>query len=146
LDLWGADDHLQSGFWLRGGLLSSGRCGGLSDGHLHLLGGSSSSLLLLWCQPLHWHRRGDFAPFGLNACQREDKCISVIWRLRLLFEGYCSLSRVLTFDHAGFGQRSLSSRRFGLRLRGGSGLFGGRRGFFFRLRCRVFIPLPGKIR
>jgi hypothetical protein len=34
LDLRGADDHLQSGFWLRGGLLSSGRCGGLSGGHL----------------------------------------------------------------------------------------------------------------
>jgi hypothetical protein len=65
LDLRGADDHLQSGFWRRGGLLSSGRCGGLSDGHLHQLGGSSSSLLHFWCQPLHGHRRGDFAPFGL---------------------------------------------------------------------------------
>jgi hypothetical protein len=59
--------------------------------------------------------------------------------------GYYSLSRVLTFDHAGFGQRSLSSWRFGLRLRGGSGLLGGRRGFFFRHRCRGFIPLPGQI-
>jgi hypothetical protein len=53
-------------------------------------------------------------------------------RLQLLFEECYNLSRVLTFDHAGFGQRSLSSRRFGLRLRGGSGLLGGRRGFFFR--------------
>jgi hypothetical protein len=59
---------------------------------------------------------------------------------------YCSLSRVLTFDHAGFGQCSLSSRRFGLLLRGGSGLLGGRRGFFFRHRCRGFIPLLGQIR
>jgi hypothetical protein len=60
--------------------------------------------------------------------------------------GYYSLSRVLTFDYAGFRQRSLSSRRFGLRLRGGSGLLGGRRGFLFRHRCRRFIPLPGQIR
>jgi hypothetical protein len=59
--------------------------------------------------------------------------------------GYCSLSRVLTFDHAGFGQRSLSSRRFGLRLRGGSGLLGGWRGFFLCHCCRGFIPLPGQI-
>jgi hypothetical protein len=59
--------------------------------------------------------------------------------------GYYSLSRVLTLDHAGFGQRSLSSRRFGPRLRGGSGLLDGRRGFFFRHRYRGFIPLPGQI-
>jgi hypothetical protein len=39
----------------------------------------------------------------------------------------------------------LSSRRFGLRLRGGSGLLGGRRDFFFRHRCRGFIPFPGQI-
>jgi hypothetical protein len=57
--------------------------------------------------------------------------------------GYYNLSRVLTFDHAGFGQRSLTSRRFGLRLRGGSGLLGGWHGFFFRHRYRGFIPLPG---
>jgi hypothetical protein len=56
--------------------------------------------------------------------------------------GYYSLSTVLTFDYAGFMQRSLSSRRFGLRLRGGSGLLNGQRGFFFRHRCRGFIPLP----
>jgi hypothetical protein len=60
--------------------------------------------------------------------------------------GYYSPSRVLTFDYAGFRQCSLSSRRFGLRLRGGSGLLGGRRGFFFRHRRRGFIPLPGQIR
>jgi hypothetical protein len=60
--------------------------------------------------------------------------------------GYYNLSRVLNFDYAGFRQRSLSSRRFGLRLRGGSGLLGGRRGFFFRHRHRGFIPLPGQIR
>jgi hypothetical protein len=59
--------------------------------------------------------------------------------------GYYSLSRVLTFDDTGFRQCSLSSRCFGLRLRGGSGLLGGRRGFFFRHRRRGFIPLPGQI-
>jgi hypothetical protein len=67
-------------------------------------------------------------------------------RLRLRFGEYYSLNRVLTFDHAGLGQRSLNSRRFGLRLRGGSGLLGGWHGFFFRRRCRGFIPLPGQIR
>jgi hypothetical protein len=76
LDFHGADDHLQSGFWRRGGLLSSGRCGGLSDGHLHQLGGSSSSFRHLWCQILHGHRRWDVAPFGLSAYQQEEKCIS----------------------------------------------------------------------
>jgi hypothetical protein len=60
--------------------------------------------------------------------------------------GYYSLSRVLTFDYTDFRQRSLSSRRFGLRLRGGSGLLGGRRGFFLRHRCRGFIPLSRQIR
>jgi hypothetical protein len=60
--------------------------------------------------------------------------------------GYYSLSRVLTFDYAGFRQRSLSSRRFGLRLGGGSGLLNERGVFFFRHRCRGFIPLPGQIR
>jgi hypothetical protein len=93
-----------------------------------------------------WDRCRDFTPFGFSACQQEDTCISVIRRLRLLFGGYYSLSRVLTFDYAGFKQRSLSSRCFGLRLRGGSGLLGGWRGFFFCHRCRGFIPLPGQIR
>jgi hypothetical protein len=60
--------------------------------------------------------------------------------------GYYSPSRVLTFDYTGFRQCSLSSRRFGLRLRGGSGLLGGWRGFFFRHRRKGFIPLPGQIR
>jgi hypothetical protein len=60
--------------------------------------------------------------------------------------GYYSLSRVLTFDYAGFRQRSLSTRRFGLRLRGGSGILGRRRGFLLRHRCRGFIPLLGQIR
>jgi hypothetical protein len=58
-------------------------------------------------------------------------------------QGYYSLSRVLTFDYAGFRKRSLSSRRFGLRLRGGSGLLNGWHGFFLRHRCGGFIPLPG---
>jgi hypothetical protein len=48
------------------------------------------------------------------------------------------LSRVLTFNDAGLGQRSFGGRRFGLRLRGGSGLLSG--------RCSGFIPLPGQIR
>jgi hypothetical protein len=60
--------------------------------------------------------------------------------------GYFNLSRVLTFNYAGFGQRSLSDRRFGLRLRGGSGLPSGRRDFLFRHRCCGFIPLPEEIR
>jgi hypothetical protein len=143
LDLRRVDDHLQSGFWLRGGLLSSGRRGGLPGGYLHQLGGSPSGPLHLWCQILHGHRRWDFAPFDFRACQREDKCIS---DYDYSLGGYYSLSRVLTFDHAGFGQRSLSSRHFGLRLRGGSGLLGGRRDFFFRHRRKGFIPLPGQIR
>jgi hypothetical protein len=42
--------------------------------------------------------------------------------------------RVVTFNDAGLGQRSLSSRCFGLRLGSGSGLLSGRRGFFFRHR------------
>jgi hypothetical protein len=61
-------------------------------------------------------------------------------------QGYYSLSRVLTFDYAGFRQRNLGSRRFELRLRDGSGLLGGRRNFFFRHRRRGFIPLPGQVR
>jgi hypothetical protein len=70
------DDHLQSGLWRRDGLLSSGRHGGLFGGYFHWLGGSSSSLRHLWCQILHGHRRWDVAPFGFNACQEENKCIS----------------------------------------------------------------------
>jgi hypothetical protein len=38
LDLRGANDHLQSRFWLPGGLLFPRRRGGLSDGHLDQLG------------------------------------------------------------------------------------------------------------
>jgi hypothetical protein len=53
-------------------------------------------------------------------------------------------SRVLTFNYAGFGQRSLSGRRFGLRLRDGSGLLSGWRGFFFRHRCSGFFPSQDK--
>jgi hypothetical protein len=98
LDLRGANDHLQSGFWQRGSLLCSSCHGGLSGGHLHRLGGYFGSLLSLWCQLLHGHRRWDIAPFGLSACQREDKCISHM-RLRLLFGGYYNLSRVLTFNY-----------------------------------------------
>jgi hypothetical protein len=60
--------------------------------------------------------------------------------------GYSNLSRVLTFNDAGFRQRSLSGRRLGFRLRGGSGLLGGQRDFFFRHRCGGFIPLPGQVR
>jgi hypothetical protein len=39
--------------------------------------------------------------------------------------------RVVTFNDAGLGQCSLSGRRFGLRLRGGSRLLSGRSDFFF---------------
>jgi hypothetical protein len=56
------------------------------------------------------------------------------------------LSRVLTFNYAGFGQRSLSGLRFRLRLRGGSGLPSGRCSFLFHHRCGWFIPVPGEIR
>jgi hypothetical protein len=55
-------------------------------------------------------------------------------------------SRVLTFNYAGFGKRSLSGRRLGLRLGGGSGLLSGWRGFFFRHHRNKFIPLPGQVR
>jgi hypothetical protein len=54
--------------------------------------------------------------------------------------------RVLTFNDAGLRKRSLSGRRLGLCLRGGSGLLSGRRGFFFRHLCSGFIPLPGQVR
>jgi hypothetical protein len=60
--------------------------------------------------------------------------------------GYFYLSRVLTFNDAGLRQRSLSGRRLGLHLRGGSGLFRGRRGFLFHHHCSGFIPLPGQVR
>jgi hypothetical protein len=45
--------------------------------------------------------------------------------------GHFDLSRVLTFNYAGLGQRGLSGRHFGLRLRGGSGLLSGQHYFFF---------------
>jgi hypothetical protein len=61
-------------------------------------------------------------------------------------EGSSTSARVLTFNNAGHGQRSLCVRRFGLRLRGGSGLPSGWRNFLFRHHCGGFIPLPGEIR
>jgi hypothetical protein len=60
--------------------------------------------------------------------------------------GYSHLSRVLTFNDAGLRQCSLSGRRFGFRLRGGSGLLSGRRDLLFRHLCSGFIPLPGQVR
>jgi hypothetical protein len=54
--------------------------------------------------------------------------------------------RVLTFNDVGLRQRSLSGRRLGLYLRGGSGLLSGRRGFLFCHCCSGFIPLPGQVR
>jgi hypothetical protein len=54
--------------------------------------------------------------------------------------------RVVTFNNVGLGQRSLGGQRFELRLRGGSGLLSGWRGFFFCHRCSGFIPLPGQVR
>jgi hypothetical protein len=59
---------------------------------------------------------------------------------------FFDFSRVLTFNNTGHGQRSLGDRRFGLRLRGRSGLPSGRCGFFFCHRCGGFILLPGEIR
>jgi hypothetical protein len=59
---------------------------------------------------------------------------------------FFDFSRVLTFNTAGHGQRSLGDRRFGLRLRGGSGLPSGRRGSLFCHHYGGFIPLPGEIR
>jgi hypothetical protein len=50
------------------------------------------------------------------------------------------LIRVLTFNDAGLRQRSLCGRRLGLRLRDGSGLLSGRRGFLFYHRCGGFTP------
>jgi hypothetical protein len=94
----------------------------------------------LWCQLLHGHRRRDVAPFGLGTCQQEDKCISN-------YDYSMGNTKASTeySPHAGLGQRSSSSRRFELCLRGRSGLLGGRRGFFPRHRCRGLIPLPGQI-
>jgi hypothetical protein len=60
--------------------------------------------------------------------------------------GYSHLSRVLNFNNAGLRQRSFSGRRFGLCLRGGSGLLSGRRDLLFRHLCSGFIPLPGQVR
>jgi hypothetical protein len=59
--------------------------------------------------------------------------------------GYFHHNRVLTFNDAGLGQGSLHGQRLGLRLRGGSGLLRGRRGFLFRHRCSGFIPLRGQV-
>jgi hypothetical protein len=72
----GADNHLHSSLWRHGGLFSSGGHGGFLGGLLHWLGGSFSSLRHFWCQPLHGQHRRDVTPFGLGACQDEDKCIS----------------------------------------------------------------------
>jgi hypothetical protein len=54
--------------------------------------------------------------------------------------------RVLTFNDAGFEQRSLSDRRLGFCLRGGSRLLSGQRSFFFRHLCSGFSPLSGQVR
>jgi hypothetical protein len=60
--------------------------------------------------------------------------------------GYSNLSRVLTFNDADLGQRSLSGRRLGFCLRGGSGLLSRWRGLFLRHLYSGFIPLPGQVR
>jgi hypothetical protein len=136
------NNHLQSGFWLRGGFLSSSRRGGFSDGHLHQLGGSPSGP----CTSGVKFSIGNAAEISLpSASAPVNKKASASATTTTLW-GYYSNSRVLTFDHAGFWQRSLSSRHFELRLRGWSELLGGRRDFFFRHRRRGFIPLPGQIR
>jgi hypothetical protein len=59
---------------------------------------------------------------------------------------YSHLCTVLTSNDAGLRQRSLSGQRFGLCLRGGSGLLSGRRDFLFRHLCSGFIPLLGQVR
>jgi hypothetical protein len=56
MDLRRADDYLQSGFWHRVVALSSSCRGGLSDDHLHWLGGSSGSSLSLRCHVFNGHR------------------------------------------------------------------------------------------
>jgi hypothetical protein len=60
--------------------------------------------------------------------------------------GLIARERVLTFNDAGLRQGSLSGRRLGICLRGGSGLLSRRRGFFFRHLCSGFIPLPRQVR
>jgi hypothetical protein len=82
---------------------------------------------------------GIFLPSAQRLSTRRQVHQSYLTTMTTL-RGYYSLSKVLTFDNAGFRQHSLSSRRFGLRLRGGSGLLSGRRSFFFRHCCRGFIP------
>jgi hypothetical protein len=90
MDLWRADDYLQSGFWQRVVALSSSRRGSFSDGHLHQLGGSSGNFLSLWCHIYNGHRRRDIASLGFNTCRQKDKWISLTWRLQLLFGANCT--------------------------------------------------------
>jgi hypothetical protein len=59
--------------------------------------------------------------------------------------GYLLLSKVLTFNDAGFRQHSLRGRRLRFCLRGGSRLLSGRRGLLLCHRCGGFIPLPGQV-
>jgi hypothetical protein len=108
--------------------------------------GSSDSLLSFWCQVLHGHRRWDVCSPRPQRLSTRRQAHQHYLTPTTILRGYYSLNRVLTFDYAGFRQRSLSRRRFGLRLRGRSGLLSGRRGFFFCHCCRGFIPLPGQIR
>jgi hypothetical protein len=84
----------------------------------------------------------------LSASAPVDKktSVSVNMATTTTLRRYLNHSRVLTFNYAGFGQRSLSGQHFELCLRGGSGLLSGWRGFFLRRRCRGFIPLPGQVR
>jgi hypothetical protein len=139
------DDHLQSGFWLRGVVLPSSRRGGFFGGHLHRLGGFYGSLLSSRCHVFYGHRRRDLVSLGLGTC-RQKTSVSVNMATTTTLRRHFDFSRVLTFNYAGLRQRSLSSQRFGFRLRGGSGLLSRRRGFFFLHCCSRFIPLPGQIR
>jgi hypothetical protein len=59
--------------------------------------------------------------------------------------GLIAPKRVLTFNDAGLRQCSLSGQRFGLCLRGESGLLSGRRDLLFRHLCSGFIPLPRQV-
>jgi hypothetical protein len=60
--------------------------------------------------------------------------------------GHFNHSRVLTFNDTSLGQYSLSGRRLGFCLRGGSGLLSRRCGFLLRHLCSGFILLPGQVR
>jgi hypothetical protein len=72
------------------------------------------------------------SPLSASALVDKKTSVSVNIATTTTLRRHFDFSRVLTFNHAGLGQRSLSGQRLGLRLRGRSGLLSGQRGFFFR--------------